>query len=169
MRNVVTAAALAAIVAIWPGAISANDHGHNHANHSQAQSDHGHHHHHTAPHGGTMVALGDEAAHLELALNPATGHLTGYVLDGEGEKSIRIKQPTITLQAYAGDLKSTPTIELKAVANPLTGEKTGNTSQFEATSPALKSAKRFYVHLKAITIKGVEFKNVTSAFPEGNH
>lgn len=164
MRKIVAAAALAAMVIAWPVAGTANDHGHSH------DHDHDHHgHHHTAPHDGTLVVLGDESAHLELVLDPAKGHLTGYVLDGEAEKSIRIKQPAIALEISGGDVKSSASVELKAVANPLTGEKVGETSQFEGSATSLKNTKRFNVKLKTITIKGVEFKDVTSPFPEGNH
>jgi hypothetical protein len=141
-----------------PQARAAEDHGHDH---------HGHSHH--APHNGTLVALGDEAAHLELVLDAAAGELTGYVLDGEAEKSIRIKQPQIALQLSGGDLKSSASVVLKAVENPLTGEKAGDTSEFAAKSASLKNLKRFKVEIKDITVKGVNFKNVESAFPEGNH
>ena len=52
-----------------------------------------HHHEHTAPHGGTLVALGEEFGHLELLLNKETGELTAYVLDGEAEKPVRLGAP----------------------------------------------------------------------------
>lgn len=131
-------------------------------------NDHGHHHH-AAPHGGTMIALGDEAAHLELLLDSAGGKLTGYVLDGEGEKAIRVSQPQIQLQITGRDVPSTLTVALKPVANPLTGEAAGDTSQFEATDAGLKGKKNFSVTIEDITIKGANFKNTTSKFPEGNH
>ena len=58
----------------------------------QAQAEDTHEHHeHTAPHGGALVGLGKEFAHVELVLEKATGKLTGYVLDGEAEKPVRLR------------------------------------------------------------------------------
>lgn len=127
------------------------------------------HHHHAAPHGGTLIALGDEAAHLELVLDSDSGKLTGYVLNGEAETAIRINQPQIPLQIAGRDVPTTVAVALKAVANPLTGEASGDTSQFEASSPELKGKKKFSVTIEDLTIKGANFKNTTSKFPEGNH
>lgn len=138
---------------------------------TETEHDHSeeHEHHHEAPHGGTLVVLGDEAAHLELVLDPARGHLTGYVLDAEAENAIRIPQSEITLQVFGRDVVSSASIPLKPVSSPLTGEKAGDTSQFEATSDALKGKKKFSVTVEDITIKGQNYKNTTSKFPEGNH
>jgi hypothetical protein len=52
-----------------------------------------HQHEHKAPHGGTPVVLGNEAYHLEFVLDPATGKLSAYVLDGEMEKFVRTASP----------------------------------------------------------------------------
>ena len=137
--------------------------------HTAQGQQHNHAHAHSAPHGGTLVVLGDEAAHLELLLDPAKGHLTGYVLDGEAQKAIRIKQPEIKLHAYDRDLKSTVSITLKPVANPLTGEKAGDTSQFEATVKELAGKKQFIVTVEKLNVRGVDFPRTASWFPEGNH
>src|SRR4051812_8065508 len=62
--------------------------------------DHGGHHHHHAekgPHGGALVAIGQDDAHLEIVLDAETGTLTAYVLDGEAEKAISIKQKNLQL------------------------------------------------------------------------
>ena len=47
-------------------------------------------HEHVAPHGGALVELGEELAHLELVHDPTTGTLTAYVLDGEAEQAVRV-------------------------------------------------------------------------------
>ncbi len=135
---------------------------------SFAAEEHGHHHH-AAPHDGTLVALGEEAAHLELVLDSTSGQLTGYVLDGEGEKAIRIPQSEIQLQIASRDVPTTLTVALKPVENALTGEKAGDTSQFQATDAALKGKKKFSVTIGPLTIKGTQFNSTTSKFPEGNH
>lgn len=171
MRSSFVALALASsFLAINPGvAFSAENHNHGHAHDHKHDHSHGHHHHHTAPHGGTLVVLGDEAAHVELVLDAKDGSLTGYVLDGESEKAVRVAQPEIALELTGKDVKSTVTLSLKAVENALTGEKSGDTSEFKAQNDALKNLKRFDVLIKQITIKGVKFDNVKSPFPEGNH
>ncbi|MBK7495896.1 MAG: hypothetical protein IPI28_11060 [Candidatus Omnitrophica bacterium] len=64
-----------------PDAHDDHDHDHDH-NHASDSHDHNHDHHHAAPHGGTMVALGDHMAHLELVLDSQNGTLTAYILDG---------------------------------------------------------------------------------------
>jgi hypothetical protein len=110
-------------------------------------------HHHAAPHGGTLVELGEEAAHLELLVDRKTGKLTAYVLDGEAENAVRIAQPTIVLNLAPGP------VELKGVASGLTGEKVGDTSQFEATHEAFKQPV-IEGKVANVTVKGATFKDV---------
>ena len=55
-------------------------------------------HEHHPPHKGTLVEFGEEFAHLELVLDPATGKLTAYALDGEAEKAVRLKQTEIVVE-----------------------------------------------------------------------
>src|SRR6266699_3894920 len=76
-------------------------------------------HEHHAPHKGTLVEFGEEFAHLELVLSK-DGKLTGYVLDGEAEKAVRVKQKEIEIKisTIEGKEKSV-TITLKATANVL--------------------------------------------------
>ena len=47
------------------------------------------------PHGGTPVVLGNEAYHLELVVDAASGTLQVYVLDGEMENFVRVSAPSI--------------------------------------------------------------------------
>ena len=98
------------------------------------------HHEHTAPHGGTLVVFGDEFAHIELVLDQTTGKLTGYVLDGEAENSVRLSQKTIELKIHREDIESDFSLQLSGVANVLTGETEGDTSQFAGQSDALQGA-----------------------------
>ena len=55
-------------------------------------------HEHHAPHKGTLVELGEEFSHLEIVLDPASGKITAYALDGEAEKAVRLKQAEIVLK-----------------------------------------------------------------------
>jgi hypothetical protein len=128
-----------------------------------------HHHEHKPPHGGTLVVLGEEAAHLELVLDAATGKLTAYVLDGEAQQSLRVKQKEIEVRVSPdGKKDDSVAVVLKGVANILTGETEGDTSQFEGQAAILKGAARFGGVVSAVTVRGAELKGVAFRFPEGN-
>jgi hypothetical protein len=122
-------------------------------------------HEHKAPHEGTLVEFGGEFAHLELVLDGATGKLTGYVLDGEAEKPVRLNQGDIAVRVRkpAGFV-----VSLAAAGNALTGEKPGDTSQFEGRSDGLKGLKEFDAAVSKITVKGREFSDVPFSYPKGN-
>ena len=123
-------------------------------------------HEHHPPHKGTLVEFGEEFAHLELVLDPATGKLTAYALDGEAEKAVRLKQTEIVIEITG--VKDLPSITLKAQGSALSDEKPGDTSEFNATSDKLKDVKNFDGVVKALTIRGKDFKDVKFNFPKGN-
>lgn len=114
-------------------------------------------HVHVAPNGGTLVELGDHAYNVELLRDKAAGKLTVWVLDGHAENFVRITSPTIELVAMPGG-QFTP-LSLKAVANPATGEKVGDTSQFEVQADWLKAAGAFS-GIFTVEIKGKTFEKV---------
>ena len=125
-------------------------------------------HEHHASHKGTLVECGEEFAHLELVLEK-NGKLTGYMLDGEAENAQRVKQKEIEIKITSIDGKAQAlTVTLKAVANVLTGESEGDTSEFAATVLALKDASKFEGSIGALNVKGADFKDVKFKFPEGN-
>lgn len=121
-----------------------------------------HAHEHKAPHGGTLVEIGEEFAHLELVLDQPTGQLTAYALDGEAENSVRLSQKEIELTIGSA------TIKLVAMDNPLTGETVGDTSEFRSPLGALKGQERFSGTIKKIQIKGQSFESVPANFPGEN-
>jgi hypothetical protein len=123
---------------------------------------HTHTHEHTAKHGGTLVELGGEFAHLELVVDGQTGKITAYAMDAEVEKSERLKQEIVGL------LVNGKAVELSAVANELTGEKVGDTSEFTGQADMLKALKAFDGVIVEITVRGRTFKNVAFKFPQGN-
>jgi hypothetical protein len=131
-------------------------------------------HEHHAPHEGALVVLGDEFAHAEFVLDPGTGSLTAYILDGEAENSIRIGQESIevviedTVPPAVGDGGSGQALILKAVSNVLTGETAGDTSEFAAQSERLKGVRKFTAVISVISVKGQIFKNIEFRYPEGN-
>jgi hypothetical protein len=123
-------------------------------------------HEHEAPHGGTLVVLGEEFAHVEIAVDRATGAVTAWILDGEAEKAVRVAQPSLSLVATVGG--KAVTVDLAAVANPLTGETAGDSSEFRGSSEALKGADRFEASLGPLSVKGTAFAKTPFRFPEGN-
>jgi hypothetical protein len=126
-------------------------------------------HEHHAPHKGSLQVLGEEFSHYELCLDSATGALTVYVLDGEAEHSVRVKQKQLVFKLKARGAAGAPVkVVAKAVANELTGETVGDTSQFDALVPALKGATAFDGVLLLGQVKGQSFKNLKIKHPEGN-
>lgn len=130
--------------------------------------DHDEGHEHTAPHGGSLVELGEEFAHLELVLDSATGTLTAYALDGEAEQPVRIAAGSLALTVTPNDAIESHQVTLQAIDNPLTGERVGDTSQFRAIVAVLAGQSRFRGHLVAIQLRGRQFSNVAFEFPAGH-
>jgi hypothetical protein len=117
-------------------------------------------HQHRAPHGGTLVELGSEFAHIELVLDSTTGTLTAYVLDGEAEESVRIQQPALKIAMRNPATGAVEHFELAARADLLTGETIGDTSEFSFTSPTLRGRAAVEGAIEDITVKGGEFHDV---------
>jgi len=161
-----------------------DDHDHGHDDHDHGHDDHDHDehgdhsddgdkgHHHEAPHGGTLVALGDHFAHLELVLDDQNGQLTAYALDGGAEGAVRLAQKeiklSISVEADSNIGAQTAEVVLSAVANPLTGESVGDTSQFDGQSNFLVGLKHFDCVVEQLTIKGSDLSDIEFEFPEGN-
>jgi hypothetical protein len=162
-----------------------DDHDHDH--------DHGHHHHHHAekgPHGGALVAIGHDDAHLEIVLDEATGKVTAYVLDGAAEKPVAIKQKNlqlaITLEEghhhdHDGDDKKegegkddahkkdeVPEDALQLLLAAVSPGDDGSSSEFAGQLDQLKGADEFDAALTAIKIGDKEFTGVTFNYPKGN-
>ena len=123
-------------------------------------------HEHKPPHGGTPVVLGDEAYHVELVLDAASGNLQAYVLDGEMEGFIRLPAPSVEFEMRVNGVPQI--LVLRAVANPATGETISDTAMFEAQAEWLKTAREFDGTLQSITIHGTTFTEVKFNFPKGN-
>lgn len=87
---------------------------------------------HKAPHGGVLLEVGEEVAHLEIVHGPKEGMVTIYVLDGKAEKAVAIKDaPKLNLMTADGAKQ----LAMKAVE----ADKEGMASQFEAKDDALKA------------------------------
>lgn len=153
---VVLAVALAAV----PGCGEPGVHD-DHAGHDHGVRDTGAEpaaHQHAAPHGGTLVALEAEVFNVELLLDPATGTLTAWTLDGHCEHPVRIVQDAIELTL---DLSGTAVaVRLDAVANPLTGETKGDTSEFRGSHDGLRGAGDFSGTIRSVRVGPRAFQDV---------
>jgi len=118
------------------------------------------------PHGGTAVALGDDASHIELVRDAQAGVLQAYVLDDEMEEFVRIAAPSIEIHATVDG--SPRTLVLAAVGNTATGETVGNTSLFEAQAEWLRTATHFDGIIMSVTVQGTTYTGVKFNFPKGN-
>ena len=144
-----------------------HDHDHHHG-HEHGDSEHGSGNHaHHAPHGGTLVELGEHGSghNLEVLLD-ANGTIEIYVLDGHATNFVRVKQEEIELEVTA-EGNETMRIALKAVEDPTTDETVGDTSLFRAKTE-LRGVKTFEGVLQTLTIKGAKYENEPFRFPEGN-
>jgi hypothetical protein len=158
MKNTLRAALATVLLCSLTACGKKDEHaGHDHSAHAK--------HVHTAPHGGTLIELGEHAFNLELVRDAASGKLTAYLLDGHAESFVRISAPSFEITATVAGAKQKLT--LVAVANAATGEKIGATSQFEATADWLKTTAAFEGVIMSLTIRDNPFKSVAFKFPQG--
>lgn len=123
-------------------------------------------HQHTPPHGGAVVILGNEEYHLELVLDPANAKIQAYVLDSHMDKFIRLTNESFTVTAKL--VGKPETLVFRAVPNAATGEKVGDTSQFEAEAGWLKLASAFAGEVDSLTIRKKKYEKVAFSLPKGN-
>ena len=125
-------------------------------------------HHKDKPlHGGTPVVLGSDEYHLEFVLDVPSGRMEAYVMDGEFENFVRIGAASFEITAKSGDGDRNSMV-FRAVANNATGEKVGDTAQFEAQADWLKGEANFSAVLKDLNIRGTDYRQITFNFPKGN-
>lgn len=130
--------------------------GHDHAGHG-----HGGGHAHKALMGGELVEVGEHQFNLEFKFDAARGVLQAWVLDAHAENFVRVAMPAFEVQEGDGPKR---TIVLRAVGNEITGEKPGDTSAFEAEAAWLKDVKHFDGGVKALTVRGLEFRDIDFHF-----
>jgi hypothetical protein len=116
-------------------------------------------HEHTAPHGGILIELGDEIAHVELVLDRQSGTLSAFVLDGEAEQSLRVAQTSLAVVLDAPAARAGHPINLAARANVLTGETVGDSSEFVGQSDAFRGLARLRGRVLNIVVKGQAFRD----------
>lgn len=121
-------------------------------------------HHHAAPHGGTLVEIGDHFGHLEFVLDSESGTLTMYALDGEAEHGVPLRSIGVVIRITV-EGKEPVTLTLKPVANVLTGETEQATSQYAAQSDALKGVTAFTAVLPELDFRGMQMENFEIKYP----
>ncbi len=120
-------------------------------------------HAHEAKYGGQLVELGHHEGNLEIVVDAKVGKLTAYVLDAHAENFVRLPLESITVVVTAGEGEKT--LALKPVGNPATGEKPGDTSQFEGSADWLKNVASFKATVRELPVKYKTFQNVQFSWP----
>lgn len=124
-------------------------------------------HVHTAPHGGTLVEIGEHTYTIEFVRDAVAGKLSAYILDGHAENFIRISAKSFDVIATLPD-GANRTLTLTATADPATGEKVGDTSLFEGHAEWLKTTATFDAAIARLNIRGTSVLQVAFNFPKGN-
>ena len=151
------------VLPVLAGCPGGHDHDHDHGADGHEHGEDGHEHGedgghvHTAPHGGTLLELAEEFAHLELVLDRATGELTAYSLGAHAERPVRLAHEALTVHVDGAESFS---VELAAVENPLTGESVGDTSCYRGTDERLATDVALTGRVAAIETKGQSFADV---------
>jgi hypothetical protein len=114
---------------------------------------------HHPPHGGALVGLGD-FAQVELVLDGNAGSVTAYILDGEAEESVRLKQSSLLLAIDTAGSGAPQVLELSARTDILTGETVGDSSEFYGTSQSLVGMKNIRGRIVDVRVKGQDFRDV---------
>ena len=160
---------------------------HDHKDHDY--KDHGHKdddaHSHPPPRGGIMIELGDHEYQVEFKIQKDLDVFTMWIMDGHAEDPVRIAAPKVEMvvsqpdavsrkfsaeSAFGGPPGSDPIIEepftitFSPIANENTGEKVGDTSQFDAPLAELKDLTKFNGTIATLTIRGKTFKDVKLAY-----
>lgn len=115
-------------------------------------------HAHEPKYGGILVELGNHEGNVEVVLDPAAGRLTLYVLDAHAENFVRLPVSSI---AVVADAPGGPrTLNLQPVANTATGEKAGDTSQFEVVEEWLKTSPTLTGRIQELPVRSKTYRDV---------
>lgn len=98
---------------------------------------HSHHHHHDsdheAPHGGTLIELGEHAYHAEIVFDEKTHSILIYLFDGEAKGRVGIEAKALTLKIGDGDKAESHALN----AQPQKTDAEGKASRFASSDEAL--------------------------------
>ncbi len=152
---------LALVTVLLSGVVgcSKSEHGHDTENRDHA------HHAHVAPHGGTLVEIGEHQFNVEFVRDATEGRLTAYIMDGHAENFVRLPIRGFAVVATVGGRRES--LPMAAVGNPMTGETVGDTSEFAAWADWLKTTGEFSAVIPALDVRGTTFTDVTFEFSKG--
>lgn len=126
-----------------------------------AGHNHGGGHVHRAPNGGELVELGDHQFNIEFKYDAARGVLQAWMLDAHAENFVRVGMDAFDIVEDRGERRG---VTLRATGNAMTGETPGDTSYFEGQAPWLGGVKHFDGVIKAVRVRGVDFRDVRFHF-----
>ncbi len=123
-------------------------------------------HVHAAPRGGTLVELGDHEANVELLLDASAGRLTAYLLDAHAENPIRESAAALhcrvtSVRDAAGQRAVDWELALLPIANVLTGETVGSTSEFAAQDDRLRGLHTATGLFDKLHVRGGDYREVS--------
>ncbi|MEX2216727.1 MAG: hypothetical protein WD768_21615 [Phycisphaeraceae bacterium] len=167
-------AALSLVSILFITGCGKGDDDHDHGPDGHVHNDEGHHH--APPRGGIMVELGEHEFQVEFKIQHELNVFTMWIMDGHAEKSVRIAAPQVEMviamarydaaQAFGGEVKEPFNITLLPAANATTGEKVGDTSQFNAPLKDLQDMTQFNATITSLTIRGKEYKDVKLSYDD---
>lgn len=146
--------------AVWLAALAFLGSGcdnHDHAAHSKGG------HHHESAHGGVAVELGEHQFHLDFLADPPSGALKAWVMDAHAENFVRVTNAVLQVRISVQGAERS--MDLVAQANATTGEKVGDTSQFEGQAEWMKGVERFSAVVPRLELRGQTFTNIGFSYP----
>lgn len=121
----------------------------------------GHNHPTEGPHGGALAEWGNEEFHAEFLVDHEKKEATVYILDGVADKSVPIKEDTLTL--VIKNVQPPANIVLKA--DPQKDDPKGRSSRFVGRHDSLTTEMEFEGEISG----KIGDKNYTGDFKEKSH
>ena len=117
-----------------------------------------------APHGGTLIDLGDIAC-LELLLDRSAGNLTLFVLDHQAARPVRISQPAIEVMLDGAGPGDERRFALFALMPVKIGALVGSASTFSVRLKELRDVGRMSGRVLDVVVDQQEFRDVRFDYP----
>ena len=122
--------------------------------------------HHEAPHHGALVPIGKSDAHLEFVLEPKTGLLTCYALDGEAKEPLRLRQTMLFVNIDAAGDKFPIVLFAPKDQNVDPAVPRGG-SMFQASHRHLEGVTSFEGDIGEVKVGRQAYRLVKFSYPEG--
>jgi hypothetical protein len=121
---------------------------------------------HEAPHGGALIPLGRNHAHLELLVDPDDGNVQLWFLDGEAKEPIRVGGNLLLVRFHV-DGEDIP-LPLFPAPDEAAGESRESTSRFAAGHQKLIGRGPMTGIIERVSVRKRIYKQVPFHYPEGN-